>query len=565
MQRVPKLPPLLNVLYTHNPFYLLSTCFVLFAIHRAFRPGVVEYVNPWALMASLSAFTLLAAATACVVVRCGKVWEDARSILLVLVLMFLAISVSFDELLNLFAAEGITFLAFGFGFSILVAEGVLRGVRIRFPAAYRVPFYLMLALFFGYPIAVSPEVTGLSLVDTRWRIAMFPSCAGAIALLLLFAVRRGRALAETNRTPWRWPWYPWTVFGFLAVGVCARSYSLSISFDQSSGHVADMYSVFDWYLLIPFAFSVLILLLEIGIVERLPRLRNGVIYCALVLLPMALSTSTGDPTQSAFRATFVETAASPLFLTLLALIVFYLYAWWRGVQLAEAAATGMLLLATAVGPATVEFGRPQDPYLWPVALLACLQLSTAFRRRSGARAFAAAVSVTVILTALIPPVESAAYRVLVPAHLLLLAMIGIGLLDWGRFARLLAAGTAAVLPPLAFVTVYILLKSQSAETTVLAYFAGVSGLASAYWYFTGDRRFLAAGVVNATAGCCGGIWFGSQMLIRRLGPDVMQPLLYGTACFLVGALISAHKARVFRKTGTAPPGAFSAESPPSAG
>ena len=61
MHRTKKLPPLLDVLYTHNPFYLLSTLFVLFAIHSAFRPGVVEYVDPWELMASLTGFTLLAA------------------------------------------------------------------------------------------------------------------------------------------------------------------------------------------------------------------------------------------------------------------------------------------------------------------------------------------------------------------------------------------------------------------------------------------------------------------------------------------------------------------------
>lgn len=547
MQRNKK-PSLLGVLYTHNPFYLLSTCFVLYAIKRAFQPGVAEYLNPWALMASLTGFTLLAAVTAWVVVRFGKVWEDARSIVLVLVLMFLAISVSFDELLNRHPDEAVRLLLFGFGFSVFVSEGVLRSCRIRLPAGFRIPFYLILALFFAYPYFVCPELTQLDKTGTRWRIAAFPAIAGAITLLLLYAVRRGAAYVEENGTPWRWPWFPWTVFGFLAFAVCARSYSLSISFDEATGSLKAMYSAFGVYLLVPFLLAVLIVLMEIGIVERLPRLKNGVLIAAALLLPLGVPFRRFDPTYSEFLATFTATLASPAFLTVICVLAFFLYAWWRRVPAAEGGVIAMLVVAAGVGPNTTGPTSLTEPQLWPLATLCALQLLLAVRSRRSVRWFAAAVFVAAATLLqskrLALPVEPW----IVAAHLLLLAGVGIGWVFRDRFARVLSVLAAAALPALCLGTGWRLQQAGLPEPQLLTYFAGMTGLAIGRWYLTKNRWYLASGLAIIASGSIGLSWQMFQQLKRRLGSDVLYALLYGFACFLIAALISAHKAGVL--TGT---------------
>lgn len=540
-----KLPPVLGLLYTHNPFYLLSTCFVLYAIKRAFQPGVAEYLDPWALMASLTAFTLLAAVTAWVVVRFGKVWEDARSILLVLVLMFLAISVSFDELLNLHSTLVTGLLAFGSCFSVLITEAILRGLRIRFPAAFRIPFYLILALFFAYPVFVSPEVTGLAATETRWRIASFPACAGAVSLLLLFAVRRGSRYVSDNGTPWRWPWFPWTLFGFLALAVCARSYSLSISFDTSVGLLAEMNSSFGGYFLVPFLLAVIVLLLEIGIVEGKPRLCNGVMVAAALLVLLAVPLRTSDPTYAEFLSTFTATLASPVFLTVLVLLAFYLYAWLRGVRWAEAGIAAMLLSCSVVGPATLDPATLTEPQLWPVAVLGGMQLVLAVHRRSSFRGFAASVCFAGVLSLLEWTPQLREFRSLISAHALLLATAAVGLLFRDGFARMLTALSAAALPVMCLATALDLFRAGVAEAVILAYVAGVVALTAVCWYFTRNRWHLVSALSIVAGGSGRAAWVAIGSLSQRLGPEVSQPLLYGTVCFLIAALISAHKAGAF--------------------
>ena len=85
-----QVPCLVRVLYTHNPFYLISACLFAYGLKLMFRvgdssvlfnQGSVAYMQPWNLMASLAAVTILMAVTAVLIVRLGKVWEDARLLL----------------------------------------------------------------------------------------------------------------------------------------------------------------------------------------------------------------------------------------------------------------------------------------------------------------------------------------------------------------------------------------------------------------------------------------------------------------------------------------------------
>src|SRR5689334_3250939 len=85
-------------LYTSNPFYVISAALVLVGLWMSFNPRATVFEVP-ALMLGLAGYTALLAATAVVLIRFGGVWQDVRTILLLVVLLFLATSVTIDELL----------------------------------------------------------------------------------------------------------------------------------------------------------------------------------------------------------------------------------------------------------------------------------------------------------------------------------------------------------------------------------------------------------------------------------------------------------------------------------
>ena len=182
--------------------------------------------------------------------------------------------------------------------------------------------------------------------------------AGLLSLSLIPAIRKGSAYLSENGTPWKWPLYPWTVFGFLAVAVVGRSYYLSISFDEASGSLAAMYSAFGLYHLIPLALGVLLVVLEIGIVERNESIRKNVLILAALTPVLAIPFRLYDPTYTQFHAEFSRTLAAPLFLSVLGpSCLFFVYAWLRGVREAEAGIVVMLLLSSVVGPGTTTLGK----------------------------------------------------------------------------------------------------------------------------------------------------------------------------------------------------------------
>src|SRR3954447_24073757 len=89
---------LLRWVCTSNPFYVLSALLVCVGLWVSFG-SQVHAAQSWALLSGLAGYTLLLAVTACLLVRFVGVWDDVRTVLLLAVLMFLATSVTFDEVL----------------------------------------------------------------------------------------------------------------------------------------------------------------------------------------------------------------------------------------------------------------------------------------------------------------------------------------------------------------------------------------------------------------------------------------------------------------------------------
>src|SRR5262245_66637124 len=99
--RVPCAPPpnrtgrgLIRWVCTNNPFYVLSAGLFLAGLWASFE-AQAGAAQTWALMTGLAGYTLLLAATACLLVRFGNVWCDVRTVLPLVVLILLATSVTF--------------------------------------------------------------------------------------------------------------------------------------------------------------------------------------------------------------------------------------------------------------------------------------------------------------------------------------------------------------------------------------------------------------------------------------------------------------------------------------
>jgi hypothetical protein len=134
------------LLYTHIVLFA-RTLLVLVGIQQLGREP--DLATSGLLVALVACYTLLLAAVAVLVIRIGQVWDDARTILLVIVLLLFMLSTSLDFHL-LFTLEapwpGTWLLTAGLVFSVLLSEGLLSVLQIRLPLRYRGPYYLMLLL-----------------------------------------------------------------------------------------------------------------------------------------------------------------------------------------------------------------------------------------------------------------------------------------------------------------------------------------------------------------------------------------------------------------------------------
>src|SRR3954468_5542636 len=120
----PRRPDLARWLSTNNPFYVLSAGLFLAGLWVSFG-AQSEAVETWALMSGLGAYTLLLAVTACLLVRFGNVWDDVRTVLLLVVLMFLATSVTFDDVLVASPRRGLACYLGGLLFAVALSEALL--------------------------------------------------------------------------------------------------------------------------------------------------------------------------------------------------------------------------------------------------------------------------------------------------------------------------------------------------------------------------------------------------------------------------------------------------------
>jgi hypothetical protein len=414
---------LLRRVCTSNPFYVLSAGLFLAGLRASFG-AQADAVETWAMTSGLAGYTLLLAVTAGLLVRFGNVWDDVRTVLLLVVLMFLATSVTFDEVLVLSPERGLACCLGGLLFAVAVSEGTLRGIRLALPAQFRVPYYLLLSLFFLYPLALTPLVERPHSEGLMWGLFGFATAAGLVFLTLLPAIRRGAAYVQGNGSPWRWPLYPWTLFGLFALAVPSRAVLLCWSM-----HLLPMAEqgqlIFGPYFLLPFGLALAVLFLEIGLASEGRRAVGLALVVPVGLLALALIGHRPDPIYRTFLDMFTaRLGGDPLYLTLLATAGLYAYAALRRVPVAVEALTAMLAALAVVGPHTLKLGALVEPRPLPILAAAALQTGLGLWRGQVWRCAFGAGGLVLGTTLALP--ESAALRTVIAFHLGLVALLGVG-------------------------------------------------------------------------------------------------------------------------------------------
>lgn len=421
---------------TSNPFYVLSASLFLAGLWISFG-GQTQAEETWALMAGLAGYTLLLAATACLLVRFANVWDDVRTVLLLVALMFLATSVTFDTVLVRDRALGSVCYLAGLLWAVVVSEGVLRGIRLVLPAGFRIPYYLILALFFLYPLALSPLVDRPQTEALAWGLFGFSASAGLVFVTLLPAVRRGPEYVRGNGSPWPWPLYPWALFVFLGLAVPARAFLLCWSM-QGSEEPSRL--IFGPYFLVPFGLAVAVLLLELGLVSGRRRVLATALAVPAGLVVLASLGHRPDGIYRTFRELFAyRLGGDPLFLTLLAATGFYAYAALRRVPVAITALTAAVVALAFTGPDVLLRGFRPMPRPELILAAATLQLALGLWRDSTARCLVGTVGLA-FAVALAVPDESSALRGPIAFHLGLFAVLLVGAAFKDVLAQVLRVG-----------------------------------------------------------------------------------------------------------------------------
>jgi hypothetical protein len=435
-----------------------------------------------------------------------------------------------------------------------VSEGVLRSIRLSLPTLFRVPYYLILALFFLYPAALVPLLGDPANPALQWGLYGFSPLAGLVFLSLLPAIRRGPRYVAKNGSPWRFPLYPWVLFGLLAIAVCGRAFYLCISLHfverTSRSFVERSHSIFGAYFLVPFLFAIDVLLLELGIVARSRAAVRTALLAPLGLLALALVGPSSDPTFEGFLLTFMgRLGGSPLFLALIMAVGFYAMATSRRVPMALGGLSVSLLALAVVGPSTLDLDGLVAPQPQPLLALALLQFWHAWRRRDSGRCLAGAACLIAAITIGLKEWGSVTFQVLLAFHLTLAVALVIGAIfdDWlGRLLRRAGALLIAVACVLT-VTGDPRLSGLAGVSPEVgrAYPLILVTIATGYGVLVGSRAYLVAASLGV-GGWLAFVGIRGYLYVRQFVAG-LDRIAWGMAFFLLATLISLAKAGVLRR------------------
>lgn len=489
----------LRFLCTQNPFYVISAVLVLYGLRQCAVAGG-ELTGGWLLMIIICGYTLLMALAACVIIRFGRVWDDARTILLVLVLLFLALSVSFDKIALVEPLAGAWLLLVGFAFSVFISECLLTALHLRLSPWWRGPYYLSLALLFGYPLVLAVlSVEGYNR-PLSWGVYLFPWLAGGAVLTLLPAARWGHRDRRPNGTPWRWPLYPWTLFIFLWVCLMLRSYSLSVSFEAAAG----LHAQFQPHFLAPLLLAAAMVLLEVSLATRNRTLQQLATLAPAGVVVLALVGNEPTKVNVDFLPLFCATIGSPAQIALACLIVFYAIAWLRRVRMAEAGLAAAILMCSLVDRNTVSVTTLATFNPLPLDVVAVFLVANGIGQAQRWKAVAGGlllVGTSAYRDGAVAYQLATVHSGYLSLHVVVLALLLAALLSEKRWADTVRRAALVFVPLAAWLAgaTYDALYPGVLPRFHLLYIAGLTAIAWGYWHREQLAPFLAASLATSTA------------------------------------------------------------------
>ena len=543
-------------LSNNNPLYLVSAWLVLYGLSQAFRGEIGLQWLP--LMTPLiCGYALALAVAGWLVVRIGKDWNDARMILLVVLLMFTALSTSYDNLCLKDPTAGLKHWGFGFAFCCAVSEVLLKALGIELPLRYRLPLYLQLAVLFAFPAWL-----GKLSIDGRdpamlMGVLLFSVCAAGALLTLWPAAATSRTW--NSGTPWPWPFYPWSIFVFVGIASGIRSWMLSLSFSPAAG----VDPAFLPYFVCPILIALLFLALELGLRERSAIVQRLALICMLGVVWVAFP---GQRLTGAQRLTIdllESTIAGPPMLVCGAVALIAMYALSRRAAGSEFVVLVSLSLLACITPTTRDFNSLGPPNELLLLALAAWQIVYGAKTRTMLRLMFGGSAALILLGRQLNQSWMLDHQAFWTIQLCLLWFALLPLLCRDAFAKYLRVSgpfwlmTAALFAPSWLRLIWYNFPLWISAATVSA----LIGIALLYWAILRVRWYVLAavfGTVIASAHWIGvALSIADNLQIR----DGLKWYALGCATLALALAISLGKAQVFHRFWVWLEGATSAPAP----
>ncbi|REJ83701.1 MAG: hypothetical protein DWQ29_12275 [Planctomycetota bacterium] len=534
-----------------NPFYLLSAACVIHATGVPLE-SYADALSPEALLAVIGGYAAILAAVACLIVRLWKVWDDARSIFMILLLLFLEMALCADSLVQDDPLRAARLLAVGFAAAVGVSEFLLHTLRLRLPALFRIPYYLQLALLFLYPFVLLPSLRAHDGAATTWGIFAFPFLVGLTGLSLWPAMRRGPDAVRDNGSPWVWGWYPWTLFVFLGFCLCLRSYTLCLSFDAATALGAAaayrLESIFGAYFLAPVLFAAAVLLLEAGLQSSHRTVLRIALWLPVVVVALSFPGSGRNAADAQFISRLLDTVGSPVWWSLMTACVFYGVAALRGAPGARRFTVySIAALAVIDRESTVDWNTLTAVQPWPLFAAALLAGVAGFRSRRSGELCEALVFLAIGAVAFDSVASLPIPRELVVCHIVLISMLTVGvLLDDGTARMLRKLGVAALMVAAALTCLHSAAVSAAAWVTPV-YVGGVTLVIACVVWLRPSGWLKAALCIQLVAVYAGLIVQGCQLLQRSVRGQGGPSFLMAVVLLHFGLLLSALKAGALQR------------------
>ncbi len=525
-------------LYVHNPFYALSALLVFAGLRASFDTSGRTF-QTGLLMAALSGYILLLAVSAVLVVRLGRVWDDARSLLLLVLVLLVAISATFDEFLARDRWNGTWFYLGGLGFSAALVGGLLKGIRLRLPGWYLVSLAAVLGVFFLYPVWIAAWSHQPASDALRWRLFGFSWAMAAAFLPLGPAIRRGPAYLAGNGSPWAWPWFPLSPFVLLGLAALVRAPYLCVSMHYVTGYDR----IFAPYFWSPMFTVWAGVTLELAIAQNSRLGQRLMLLVPLGMLLLTVELPASSSLSYEFQNKFIDASGlSPWVGTLWLAVGFYGWALWRGVGLAGDALTAALIALALAEPRSAEPLLANGPQFWPALAAVVVQALVAWRTGSPLRALLALSLCVGGLTRWQHGTWLTAWGWFLPLHFLLAGLMVLAAVTKVRYRVVFERMAVALLLALVALMTWdrqvwfghLPAVVARLYLPVVAVVCGVGAWQSGRWIY---------GLVTCGALAVGGAMglFEGYAALRRQVPG-LGAIALGLVSFLVAAGVSLRKA-----------------------